>query len=60
MWWDQNEEYSQFTGDHAFLYKGYSVITDALAEGLDIKLSEEVFNNFPLIITLALLISKCL
>ena len=42
MWWDQNEEYSQFTGDHAFLYKGYSLLTDALAEGLDIQLSEEV------------------
>ena len=42
MWWDQNEEYSQFTGDHAFLYKGYSLLADALAEGLDIQLSEEV------------------
>ena len=42
MWWDQNEEYSQFTGDHAFLYKGYSLLTDGLAEGLDIRLSEEV------------------
>ena len=42
MWWDQNEEYSQFTGDHAFLYKGYSLLTDALAEGLDIHLSQEV------------------
>ena len=42
MWWDQNEEYSQFTGDHAFLYKGYSLLTEALAEGLDIQLSKEV------------------
>jgi len=43
IWWDQNEEYSQFTGDHAFLYQGgYSAIVEGLAEGLDVQLSEEV------------------
>ena len=43
IWWDQNEEYSQFTGDHAFLYQGgYSAIVEGLAEGIDVQLSEEV------------------
>jgi hypothetical protein len=51
MWWDQNEEYSQFTGDHAFLYKGYSLLTDALAEGLDIQLSEEVCRKVEICVT---------
>ena len=42
MWWDQNEEYSQFTGDHSFIHRGYSRLTDALADGLDITLAQEV------------------
>eukprot|EP00116_Pleurobrachia_bachei_P000905 sb/3461167/ len=42
MWWDQNEEYSQFTGDHSFIHRGYSAITDGLANGLDIALNQEV------------------
>ena len=42
MWWDQNEEYSQFTGEHAYIYGGYSKICEGLAEGLDVSFEEEV------------------
>ncbi|KAK5602237.1 Lysine-specific histone demethylase 1B [Crenichthys baileyi] len=34
--WDHNEFFAQFSGDHTLLMKGYSVLLHKLAEGLDI------------------------
>ncbi|MEQ2273523.1 Lysine-specific histone demethylase 1B, partial [Xenotaenia resolanae] len=34
--WDHNEFFAQFSGDHTLLTKGYSVLLHKLAEGLDI------------------------
>uniref|UniRef100_A0A3Q2TCI5 Lysine demethylase 1B n=1 Tax=Fundulus heteroclitus TaxID=8078 RepID=A0A3Q2TCI5_FUNHE len=35
--WDHNEFFAQFSGDHTLLSKGYSVLLHKLAEGLDIR-----------------------
>uniref|UniRef100_A0A3B5PW19 Lysine demethylase 1B n=1 Tax=Xiphophorus maculatus TaxID=8083 RepID=A0A3B5PW19_XIPMA len=35
--WDHNEFFAQFSGDHTLLTKGYSVLLHKLAEGLDIR-----------------------
>uniref|UniRef100_A0A3B4AIG2 [histone-H3]-N(6),N(6)-dimethyl-L-lysine(4) FAD-dependent demethylase n=1 Tax=Periophthalmus magnuspinnatus TaxID=409849 RepID=A0A3B4AIG2_9GOBI len=35
--WDHNEFFAQFSGDHTLLTKGYSVLLQKLAEGLDIR-----------------------
>ncbi|XP_022252437.1 lysine-specific histone demethylase 1B-like [Limulus polyphemus] len=40
--WDQNETYPQFTGHHTLLLRGYSLLLEQLAEGLDIQLGQEV------------------
>ncbi|KAM4689513.1 lysine-specific histone demethylase 2 isoform 1-T2 [Discoglossus pictus] len=40
--WDHNEFFAQFAGDHTMLMDGYSVITEKLAEGLDIHLQTPV------------------
>jgi len=47
--WDQNEIFSQFSGDHTFVQYGFGTLLAALAEGLDIKFNSPVkmtlFNN---------------
>lgn len=40
--WDQNEQFPQFTGHHALMITGYSKLTGALAEGLDIRFNSAV------------------
>ncbi|CAG6016241.1 unnamed protein product, partial [Menidia menidia] len=34
--WDHNEFFAQFSGDHTLLTRGYSVLLNKLAEGLEI------------------------
>uniref|UniRef100_A0A3B3TN55 [histone-H3]-N(6),N(6)-dimethyl-L-lysine(4) FAD-dependent demethylase n=1 Tax=Poecilia latipinna TaxID=48699 RepID=A0A3B3TN55_9TELE len=46
--WDHNEFFAQFSGDHTLLTKGYSVLLHKLAEGLDIR------TNCPVLVTVPL------
>ena len=43
--WDQNESFPQFQGNHTLLTHGYETILQRLAEGLDIHLGAEVFEQ---------------
>ncbi|XP_073422202.1 lysine-specific histone demethylase 2 isoform X2 [Dendrobates tinctorius] len=40
--WDHNEFFAQFAGDHTMLTSGYSIITDKMAEGLNIHFKSPV------------------
>lgn len=42
MYWDQNEHYPQFLGDHTIMVDGFQPILDRLAASLDIELNTPV------------------
>ncbi|CAG6009548.1 unnamed protein product [Menidia menidia] len=43
--WDHNEFFAQFSGDHTLLTRGYSVLLNKLAEGLEIHRNCPIVNG---------------
>ncbi|XP_071959369.1 lysine-specific histone demethylase 2-like [Antedon mediterranea] len=42
LYWDQNENFAQFAGDHTLIEDGYMAVINKLGDGLDVRLNTAV------------------